>query len=330
MGRHRRPTRWDASAAPITRNPRRELRTGTLTTPTGERMLTLGADPARPRIGNPLLQDMTKRTITPGASRICPRTRQHSIQGTDEIQLTHSRTRRKNPRRRSTTSSPEPAPRGYADCSSLAKPQGKRPAGPPPCRDTDRTMENPTGGRTRTSPPGARGKRSWTPRPPPDETTGLSCGTTRTTRTYRTAPNSPTRAWRGPSRRHRAAPTPPTTAGCRTVPNSLLLDSRRKHANHRRTRAACPTALNSPTRTPSPLPGGSENAGGGNPNGGVTRRPFPPILPHPAVRIPDRRHRSRLLIQLISGTRQRTRRSPPARTRKVRLKMTKPLTIYLF
>merc|ERR1711917_16695 len=273
MGRHRRPTRWDASAAPITRNPRRELRTGTLTTPTGERMLTPGAGPTRPRTGNPLIQDTTKRTITPGASRICPRTRQHSIQGTDEIQLTHSRTRRKNPRRRSTTSSPEPAPRGYADCSSLAKPQGKRPAGPPPCRDTDRTMENPTGGRTRTSPPGARGKRSWTPRPPPDETTGLSCGTTRTTRssplaatadpscgttrttrTYRTAPNSPTRAWRGPSRRHRAVPAPPTTAGCRTVPNLLIRDSRRRRVNHRRTRAVCPTALNSPTRTPSPPP----------------------------------------------------------------------------
>merc|ERR1711951_173569 len=75
-------------------------------------------------------------------------------------------------------------------------------------------------GRTRTSLPGARGRRSRTPRPPPDETTGLSCGTTRssplaatagpscgttrTTRTYRTAPSSPTRAWRGPSRRHRA------------------------------------------------------------------------------------------------------------------------------
>merc|ERR1711917_28306 len=143
MGRHRRPTRWDASAAPITRNPRRELRTGTPTTPTGERMPTLGADPARPRIGNPLIQDTTKRTITQGASRICPRTRTYSIQGTNEIQLTHSRTRRKNPRRRSTTSSPEPAPRGYADCSSPARPQGKRPAGPPPCRDTDRRGEDP-------------------------------------------------------------------------------------------------------------------------------------------------------------------------------------------
>merc|ERR1711917_119073 len=273
MGRHRRPTRWDANAAPITRNPRRELRTGIPTTPTGERMLTLGPDPARPRIGNPLIQDTTKRTITPGASRICPRMRIYSIQGTNEIQPTLSRTRRKNPRRRSTTSSPGPAPRGYADCSSPARPQGRRLAGPPPRRDTDRMEENPTGGRTPTRPPGARGKRRRTPRPPRDETTGLSCGTTkttrssplaatadpscgatRTTRTYRTAPGSPTRAWQGPPRKHRAAQAPPTTAGYRTVPNSLLLKSRRRHANHRRTRAVCLTALSTPTLAPSLLP----------------------------------------------------------------------------
>merc|ERR1711917_223281 len=153
MGRHRRPTRWDASAAPITRNPRRELRTGIPTTPTGERMPTLGADPARPRIGNPLIQDTTKHTTTPGASRICPRIRMYSIQGTNETKPTLSRTRRKNPRRRSTTSSPGPAPRGYAGCSSPARPQGSRLAGPPPRRDTDRMKKNPTGGRTHTPPP---------------------------------------------------------------------------------------------------------------------------------------------------------------------------------
>merc|ERR1711917_114175 len=70
----------------------------------------------------------------------------------------------------------------YADCSSPARPRGKRPAGRRPRRDTDRTGENPTGERTWIKPLGTRGRLSWTLRPPPARTTGPSCGKTRTPR----------------------------------------------------------------------------------------------------------------------------------------------------
>ena len=90
----------------------------------------------------------------------------YSIQGTNEIKPTLSRTRRKNPRRRLTTSSPGPAPRVYADCSSPARSRGERPVGQPPRRDTDRTVENPTGGRTRTQPAWGEGEAQPDPAPP--------------------------------------------------------------------------------------------------------------------------------------------------------------------